>query len=384
MTTSSHHPFGFHAAAPAPIPLSEALASPATVNADVPACDVVQSPEPAFPMCATCGNRRSPLSPRGNQRYPSGAQVLYCRGACDVGPVRAAAGVIAAAMEHGLITPAAIAQAEEEAGLLFDPKRAQELTEAACEQVRAELEIELAQARDAIATREWFHARWLSVQRLVAGRPDTDLMLVSEILAATDPTRGPGAPLPLSWDGLVLGPSGDTEGENTLVPCTTEHGAQAVLVLDAERRAHLGGLLVTPTHTGEACTTPGCGLAADDVDASDPGLWGWICVEVAGTEQGPRWWCNPLCVSAAIADARGELAAADQLAAIAPAPAEPGTVVEDDVARCQRCGCTEDRACEGGCYWVPSPQPIDLCSACASPEELAYAARRLGGQESTS
>jgi len=28
--------------------------------------------------------------------------------------------------------------------------------------------------------------------------------------------------------------------------------------------------------------------------------------------------------------------------------------------RCRVCGCTEDRACEGGCSWVE----IDLCSAC--------------------
>jgi hypothetical protein len=32
-----------------------------------------------------------------------------------------------------------------------------------------------------------------------------------------------------------------------------------------------------------------------------------------------------------------------------------------DVQSCRVCGCTEDRACEGGCYWI---EP-DLCSACA-------------------
>ena len=42
----------------------------------------------------------------------------------------------------------------------------------------------------------------------------------------------------------------------------------------------------------------------------------------------------------------------------------------DDVPRCVRCGCTEDAACEGGCYWVPNRQLVDLCSACATPEEL--------------
>ncbi|CAN5889278.1 hypothetical protein BH11PSE1_BH11PSE1_10510 [soil metagenome] len=31
----------------------------------------------------------------------------------------------------------------------------------------------------------------------------------------------------------------------------------------------------------------------------------------------------------------------------------------DEVA-CRMCGCTDSRACEGGCYWVEA----DLCSAC--------------------
>lgn len=29
---------------------------------------------------------------------------------------------------------------------------------------------------------------------------------------------------------------------------------------------------------------------------------------------------------------------------------------------CEGCGCTEDDACEGGCYWVSLDPPI--CSAC--------------------
>jgi hypothetical protein len=32
---------------------------------------------------------------------------------------------------------------------------------------------------------------------------------------------------------------------------------------------------------------------------------------------------------------------------------------------CRICGCTDYRACEGGCYWVPDPENRgDLCSAC--------------------
>jgi hypothetical protein len=36
----------------------------------------------------------------------------------------------------------------------------------------------------------------------------------------------------------------------------------------------------------------------------------------------------------------------------------------DAVRSCRVCGCTEDRACEGGCSWLPIPHD-SLCSACA-------------------
>ena len=36
--------------------------------------------------------------------------------------------------------------------------------------------------------------------------------------------------------------------------------------------------------------------------------------------------------------------------------------------RCRICGCTQDNACEGGCYWVEE----DLCSQCMeNPEEAS-------------
>jgi hypothetical protein len=37
---------------------------------------------------------------------------------------------------------------------------------------------------------------------------------------------------------------------------------------------------------------------------------------------------------------------------------------DDGIARCRVCGCTEDRACPGGCSWVEDPRMGDLCSAC--------------------
>ncbi|MCM8548958.1 hypothetical protein [Streptomyces sp. STCH 565 A] len=58
--------------------------------------------------------------------------------------------------------------------------------------------------------------------------------------------------------------------------------------------------------------------------------------------------------------------------AITPVPLSArNTAVEDEVARCVRCGCTDDAACDGGCYWVPNEQMVDLCSACATPQQRA-------------
>jgi hypothetical protein len=34
------------------------------------------------------------------------------------------------------------------------------------------------------------------------------------------------------------------------------------------------------------------------------------------------------------------------------------------VRTCRICGCTDLRACPGGCAWVADPQGGDLCSAC--------------------
>lgn len=38
---------------------------------------------------------------------------------------------------------------------------------------------------------------------------------------------------------------------------------------------------------------------------------------------------------------------------------------------CLVCGCTQDRACPGGCVWVEAPTGVDLCSRCAAVVDLA-------------
>ncbi|MEU8555906.1 hypothetical protein AB0C80_18220 [Streptomyces anthocyanicus] len=59
------------------------------------------------------------------------------------------------------------------------------------------------------------------------------------------------------------------------------------------------------------------------------------------------------------------------LAAMKTAAAPTPAADQEDEARCIKCGCTEDAACKGGCYWVPNEQQVDLCSACATPQQLA-------------
>ncbi|BBB91040.1 MAG TPA: hypothetical protein PKA28_10735 [Methylomusa anaerophila] len=39
--------------------------------------------------------------------------------------------------------------------------------------------------------------------------------------------------------------------------------------------------------------------------------------------------------------------------------------LKNDIRRCRVCGCTDDNACLGGCYWVEE----DLCSKCVSVSE---------------
>ncbi len=47
-------------------------------------------------------------------------------------------------------------------------------------------------------------------------------------------------------------------------------------------------------------------------------------------------------------------------------------VYDLDGRRCRVCGCTEDAACPGGCFWVE----YDLCSACV----IAGTVRRPAGR----
>lgn len=64
----------------------------------------------------------------------------------------------------------------------------------------------------------------------------------------------------------------------------------------------------------EQCATPGCG-STDDLDASDPALWGWIHMQVAGTDGPARWVCSAGCVGTVLSAAAAELAENDMTVA---------------------------------------------------------------------
>lgn len=40
-------------------------------------------------------------------------------------------------------------------------------------------------------------------------------------------------------------------------------------------------------------------------------------------------------------------------------------VLLDLVRTCHVCGCTDERACFGGCWWANDEDAPDLCSSCA-------------------
>lgn len=290
-------------------------------------------------------------------------------------PVTAAAGVIAATMNDGAATAEEIAEAEERAGLLFSPERADDVADAARAQAEAEARAEVERLREYAAAQEQTHtqlrehadklqARLAAVLRLCSGRPTSHLMTAREVLTAAQAPGdlAVGAPLGMHWSGLVTGPSGNTGSELVVLPCTTALGGPAALTLAMSDAHRLSQLLVraraeddiearcvrcgctedAPCEGGCSwvaaagmvdlcsacvdCGTPGCGLpaGADEMDESDPMLWGWIHVRVAGTEEPSRWVCSAACAAREI-DARGEeLAAADR--------AEGTHTVADDTA----------------------------------------------------
>ncbi|MER6532983.1 hypothetical protein ABT215_04010 [Streptomyces sp900105755] len=320
--------------------------------------------------------------------FPVPAGPVAQEGSANTTSVRAAAGVIEAAMTNGATTPDEIAQAEADAGVLFDPQRAEDIAAAAAEQAHAEDRAELAERGEQLAVMAGAKRRLDAVGRLIEGRPGFHLLSVAEIAAAAEygkvPTDG-SFPMTLTWTRRASVPDAHTTRNQVVIECVSSYGGRADLVVEGDARVALGSLLEEEARDSRTvCPTDGCGTV-DDYDTSDPALMGWARLEVAGIDDEPRWYCSPQCIADALARAGEELAAADQAAALDPAEQGPPAAAVDgqaaeDVARCVRCGCTEDAACPGGCAWVPNRQQVELCSACATPEELAAAGwRAVGG-----
>jgi hypothetical protein len=231
--------------------------------------------------------------------------------------------VIRAEMKQGHMSPLEIAAGQESAGLLFDPQRAEQIATAAREQGAAESRAEIEDLRERLGSMEHFKAQLDGVRSVLAGRPHHDMMSVSEILAAAD-GKNPreDVPLLLTWDHSIDVPYGGT-GE-ARVRCTTGLGASAVLTLDLGERLALASVLDAEVRDIHAkCPAAGCGTQ-EDLDESDPALWGWSRLQVAGNEGPARWYCSPVCVSDAMARAGAELAAADRAADAEAAEVEDG------------------------------------------------------------
>ncbi|MFF0598094.1 hypothetical protein [Streptomyces antibioticus] len=154
--------------------------------------------------------------------------------------VRTAAGVIAAAIEHGASTPAEIAQAEADAGIIYDPQRVEEIASAAAEQAHAEDQAEIAERGRQLASMAGAARQRDAVLRLLEGRPGTDLLTVAEIAAAAEygTTALDGYPMTLTWSHSVRMRNGQV-----IVHCTSSYGGRADLVVEGDARTTLASLL---------------------------------------------------------------------------------------------------------------------------------------------
>ncbi|MCW5252245.1 hypothetical protein [Streptomyces sp. SHP 1-2] len=227
---------------------------------------------------------------------------------------------------------------------------------ASAAQAGAEAAAEISELRHQLAVMAGSRRQRDAVLRLCEGRRGDDLLLVSAVAAAAEcgTTALDGFPMALTWSRTAAVPAVDAGTGRAVVHCATPYGGRADLVVEDVERQALAAALDTPI-PGAPCL---------HAAGSDPVLFGWSRLDVAGSGDGPRWYCSPACVSRALARAGAELAAADALF--------PGAGADE--ATCVGCGCTEDIPCPGGCYWVHTAGMSDLCSACASPQQLAAAA----------
>lgn len=248
-----------------------------------------------------------------------------------VDPVQAAAGVLTAAMTNGSATAEELAQAEADAGILFDPRKAQDIAAAAAEQAHAEDEAEIVERGRLLAEMAGAQRQVEAVCRLIEGRPGWHLLPAAEIAAAVEYAKVPhdgSPPMTLTWSGRAEVPDAHAAHKQVVVGCVSSYGGRADLVVEGDARTKLASLLDTevirdinaPCRHEAACGTDG---AMDPTD-----VFGWFHLDVAGVAGGPRWYCSPGCVNAAMVRAGDDLALADLTAA-----ADPGEHAYDEASR---------------------------------------------------
>ncbi|WP_411090830.1 hypothetical protein [Streptomyces sp. 049-1] len=231
----------------------------------------------------------------------------------------AAAAVIDATMQaNDAASGEDLAEAEHKAGILFDGASVDAAVSAARDQARAECEAELAELREQLAVMGGAHRQRQAVLRLCEGRKGDDLLLVSAVAVAAEcgTTALDGLPMTLTWTRSADVPTRDDAVKRVTVHCESSYGGRAQLIVDGDDRMALASLLDAELVRDVHAPCPlfeDCGTA-EDLDASDPTLFGWVRLEVAGTDGGPRWYCTPGCVSNALARAAAELAELDQVA----------------------------------------------------------------------
>lgn len=238
--------------------------------------------------------------------------------------VRAAAGVIAAAMGTGHGTPAELAAAEESAGLLFDPQVAEEIAAAAREQERDRLAAEIratiergqgmpASTPEAITARAGRIRGLRAALRLVRcrrGQPQPDEPITYVLTDAADRV----AELEATELDVLRAYAEATEQRHeeihTLLARVDLQESPAAWDLGMAIAAILDGP-PSGEPTDQPCRRPGCGATDREVAEADTDVYGWIRVRVCGIDGPPQWWCSPRCAQRAISDAGQQLAEAD-------------------------------------------------------------------------
>ncbi|MEU3253171.1 hypothetical protein [Streptomyces sp. NPDC006997] len=263
-------------------------------------------------------------------------------------PVDAATTVITAAMARGESTARDLAQAEQDAGVLADATREQAAIDAARAQARTECAAEIAELRQQLAAIAGSRRQVQAVLRLCEGRRGDDMLLVSAVAVAAEcgTTALDGLPMKLTWNGDAQVPDAHTTHKQVIVRCTSAYGGRADLVIDGEDRTKLASLLDSEIIRDINAPCPheeNCG-STHDLDGTD--VFGWFHLDVAGIEGGPRWYCSPGCVNAAMLRAGDDLALMDQAAAVDPDQQAPGLPYEGDPLTYGpsgiRCGCGLD------------------------------------------